>query len=165
MVGVPWSHLRAARAVPPIHDITTDPDDPPAFDDAILALRAGAANPASYGGPEVAAQQRKGYPDIQPLVVELPTDRAFDLALDAARALDWRIVATEPERRRIEASDRTFWFGFTDDIVVRISPEGAGSRIDVRSLSRVGRSDTGTNAARIRAYLERIRGELPAAKG
>ena len=164
VLGLPWSHLRAARAVPPIHDITTDPDDPPAFD-AILPLRAGAANPAAYGGPEVAAQQRQAYPDIQPLVVDLPTDRAFDLALDAARALGWRIVATAPEDRRIEASDQTFWFGFVDDIVVRISPEGAGSRIDVRSVSRVGRSDIGTNAARIRAYLDRIRGELPAAKG
>ena len=161
--GVPWSHLRAARAVPPIHDITTDPDNPPTFDDAILPLRAGAANPATYGGPEVAAQQRQAYPDIQPLVVKLPTDRAFDLALDAARALGWRIVATAPEQRRIEASDQTFWFGFIDDIVVRISPEAAGSRIDVRSVSRVGRSDTGTNAARIRAYLERIRAGLPAA--
>ncbi len=161
--GVPWSHLRAARAVPPIHDITTDPDDPPAFDDAILSLRAGAANPATYGGPEVATQQRQAYPDIQPLVVKLPTDRAFDLALEAARTLGWRIVATAPEQRRIEASDQTFWFGFIDDIVVRISPAGAGSRIDVRSVSRVGKSDTGTNAARIRAYLAQIRAELPTA--
>ncbi len=162
VVGVPWSYVRSARAVPPIHDITTDPDDPPAFD-AILPLRAGAANPATYGGPEVAAEQRRGYPDILPLVVDLPTDRTFDLALDAARALGWRIVASEPHRRRIEATDRTFWFGFSDDIVVRISPAGAGSRVDVRSVSRVGKSDTGTNAARIRAYLDRLRAELPAA--
>jgi uncharacterized protein (DUF1499 family) len=163
VVGVPWSYVRAARAVPPIHDITTDPDDPPAFDDATLSLRAGAPNPATYGGQEIAAQQRRAYPDIQPLTVELPTDRAYDLALDAARALGWRIVATEPHRRRIEATDQTLWFGFTDDIVVRITPDGAGSRIDVRSVSRVGKSDIGTNAARIRAYLDQIRARLPAA--
>jgi uncharacterized protein (DUF1499 family) len=162
VAGVPWSHMRAARAVPPIHDITTDPDDPPAFD-AILPLRAEAPNAAIYGGPEVAAQQRRAYPDIQPLVVDLPTDRAFDLALCAARALGWRIVATAPQRRRIEATDQTLWFGFVDDIVVRVTPAGPGSRIDVRSVSRIGKSDTGTNAARVRAYLDRVRAELPAA--
>jgi uncharacterized protein (DUF1499 family) len=161
VVGLPWSHARAARAVPPIHDITTDPDDPPAFD-AILPLRADAPNPAIYGGPEVAAQQRRAYPEIQPLTVELPPDRAFDLALEVARGLGWRIVATAPHRRRIEATDQTFWFGFTDDIVVRISPEGADSRIDVRSVSRLGKGDTGTNAARVRAYLDELRRELPA---
>jgi uncharacterized protein (DUF1499 family) len=163
VVGVPWSYLRAARAVPPIHDITTDPDNPPAFDDPILLLRAGAPDPATYGGQEIAAQQRQAYPDVRPLVINVPTDRAFDLALNAARAEGWRIVATEPERRRIEASDQTFWFGFIDDIVVRISPQPTGSRIDVRSVSRVGRSDVGTNAARIRSYLDQIRAELPTA--
>jgi uncharacterized protein (DUF1499 family) len=164
VVGVPWSYTRTARSVPPIHDITTDPDDPPAFD-AILPLRAGASNPSAYGGPEVAAQQRRAYPDIQPLTVELPTDRAYDLALDAARALGWRIVATEPHRRRIEATDQTLWFGFIDDIVIRITPAGTGSRIDVRSVSRVGRSDIGTNAGRIRAYLDQLRAELPGTAG
>jgi len=163
VVGVPWSYVRAARAVPPIHDITTDPADPPAFDDATLSLRTGAPNPATYGGQEVAARQRRAYPDIQPLVVDLPTDRAFDLALDVARARGWRIVATEPHRRRIEATDQTFWFGFIDDIVVRITPEGTGSRIDVRSVSRVGKSDIGTNAARIRAYLDQLHAGLSAA--
>jgi uncharacterized protein (DUF1499 family) len=159
VVGVPWSYVRAAHALPPIHDITTDPDNPPAFDEATLSLRAGAANPTTYGGQDVADQQRQAYPDIRPLVINVPTDRAFDLALDAARAEGWRIVATEPQRRRIEASDQTFWFGFIDDIAVRISPQPTGSRIDVRSVSRVGRSDIGTNAARIRAYLDQIRAE------
>ena len=164
VVGLPWSYGRAARAAPPIHDITTDPDDPPAFD-AVLPLRVDAANPAAYGGQEVARLQREAYPDLRPLVIDLPTDRAFQLALEAARALGWRIVASEPQRRRIEASDQTFWFGFVDDIVVRVTPEGAGSRIDMRSVSRVGKGDTGTNAARIRAYLDRLRAELPAGDG
>jgi uncharacterized protein (DUF1499 family) len=161
VVGVPWSYLRAARAAPPIHDITTDTDDPPALD-ALLPLRAGAPDPAAYGGQEVAALQHEAYPDIRPLVVEVPTGRAYTLALDAARAQGWRIVATAPERRRIEATDRTLWFGFVDDIVVRVTPAGTGSRIDVRSVSRVGKGDLGTNAARIRAYLERLRAQLPA---
>jgi uncharacterized protein (DUF1499 family) len=164
VVGVPWSYWRTARAVPPIHDITTDPDDPPAFD-AILPLRAAAPNPAAYGGQEIATLQRSAYPDIRPLAVGLPPERTFELALETARAQRWQIVATEPQRRRIEASDQTFWFGFTDDIVVRITPAGTGSRIDVRSVSRVGKSDIGTNAARIRAYLDRLRAAAPAAGG
>jgi uncharacterized protein (DUF1499 family) len=163
VAGVPWSYVRTARAVPPIHDITTDPEDPPAFV-AILPLRAGAANPATYGGPEVAAEQRQADPDIRPLVVEAAPAPAFDGALAAARAMGWRIVAAEAAQGRIEATDRTLWFGFTDDIVVRIRPDGTGSRIDVRSVSRVGKSDLGTNAARVRAYLAKLRGQLrPAA--
>ena len=137
VVGIPWSYLRTARAAPAIHDITTDPDDPPAFD-AILPLRAEAPNPAVYGGPEVAAEQRRAYADIQPLVVDLPPDRAFELALDAARSLGWQIVAATPDRHQIEASDRTFWFGFTDDVVVRITP-GAGGQPDRYPLGLEGR--------------------------
>jgi uncharacterized protein (DUF1499 family) len=159
VAALPWSYVRTARSVPSIHDITTDPADPPAFD-AILPLRAGAANPATYGGPEVAAEQRQGYPDIRPLVVEAAPAAAFDAALASAREMSWTIVAAEASRGRIEATARTLWFGFTDDVVVRIRPEGTGSRIDVRSVSRVGKGDLGTNAARVRAYLERLRGQL-----
>jgi len=147
--------------VPPIHDITTDPDDPPAFE-ALLPLRAGAPNPAEYGGAEVAARQRAGYPDLGPLVVAAPPERAYAAALAATLEMGWQIVAAEEDAGRIEASDRTFWFGFTDDIVVRIRPDGAGSRIDVRSTSRVGAGDAGTNAARIRAFLEETRAQLEA---
>ena len=158
-VGVPWSYARSARAAPPIHDITTDLADPPAFA-ANLPLRADAPNPADYGGAEVAAQQRESYPDIGPLVVAPGPQRAYAAALAAALEMDWQIVAADEAAGRIEATDRTWWFGFTDDVVVRIRPEGAGSRIDVRSSSRVGVGDAGTNAARIRAYLEEVREQL-----
>ena len=158
-VGVPWSYARSARAAPPIHDITTDLADPPAFA-ANLPLRANAPNPADYGGAEVAAQQRESYPDIGPLVVAPGPQRAYAAALAAALEMDWQIVAADEAAGRIEATDRTWWFGFTDDVVVRIRPEGAGSRIDVRSSSRVGVGDAGTNAARIRAYLEEVREQL-----
>jgi uncharacterized protein (DUF1499 family) len=87
-----------------------------------------------------------------------PPARAFDRALDAARGLGWEIVGVEPAEGRIEATDTTFWFGFKDDVVVRIRPEGSRSRIDVRSLSRVGRSDVGANARRIRRFVERLEG-------
>jgi uncharacterized protein (DUF1499 family) len=149
---LPWQKVRTARRVPAIHDVSTDTDDPPLFS-AILPLRADAANPAAYGGPEVAAQQRKAYPDIKPLQLAVGPAAAFRRALEAARGLRWTVVAQDPAAGRIEAFDRTFWYGFIDDVVIRITPEGAGSRIDVRSVSRVGKSDIGTNARRIRAFL------------
>ena len=151
-VGVPAYYLYTARSVPPIHDITTDPEDPPGFA-TILPLRAQAPNPATYGGPAVAAQQRESYPDIAPADYPIGTEAAFDAALAAARDLGWTVLAMDEAAGRIEAIDRTFWFGFVDDIVIRVRPTDAGSRIDVRSVSRVGVSDMGTNAARVRAYL------------
>lgn len=154
-VYVPWQWRRTAHSVPPIHDITTDIEDPPAFQ-AVLPLRADAPNPSEYGGDSIATQQRQGYPDLGPVMLNLPPDRAFDRTLEAARGMGWEIVAAEPTEGRIEATDTTFWFGFKDDVVVRVTPADRGSRIDVRSVSRVGRSDVGTNAARIRDYLAKV---------
>ena len=151
----PWTFRHTAQSVPPIHDISTDTDDPPRYV-AVLARREGASNPVEYGGPPVAAQQHRAYPDVRPLTLSDPPSRAFARALAAARAQGWEIVAAEPAEGRIEATDTTRWFGFKDDIVIRVKPEGSGSRIDVRSLSRVGRSDVGKNAARIRAYLHAL---------
>jgi uncharacterized protein (DUF1499 family) len=155
--GVPWYWRRLASRVPPIHDISTDTADPPAFV-AVLPLRADAPNPATYGGPELAAEQARGYPDIHPLVLPAtPPAAAFTRARDAAREAGWTIVAADSAAGRVEATATTGWFGFKDDVVVRIRPEGQGSRVDVRSVSRVGTSDVGTNARRIRAYLDRLR--------
>ncbi len=153
--SIPWQWQRAAQRVPVIHDITTDTETPPVFV-AILPLRAGAPNPAEYGGPEVAAQQRAGYPDLGPLILQEPPSQAFSRALTTAQAMGWNIIASEPTEGRIEATATTFWFGFVDDVVVRVSSTGGGSRIDVRSVSRVGRSDVGANAKRISTYLDRV---------
>jgi uncharacterized protein (DUF1499 family) len=160
-IGLPAYYLHVARTLPPIHDVTTDTEDPPAFD-AILALRAEAPNPAGYGGPEVAAQQREGYPDIGPADYPISPEAAFEGARAAARDMDWDVVAADEAAGRIEATDRTFWFGFVDDIVVRVRPTDVGSRIDVRSVSRVGVSDVGTNAARIRDYLAEVEDQIGA---
>ena len=155
--GVPWYWRRLADQVPPIHDISTDTADPPVFV-AVLPLRADAPNPAAYGGPELAAEQARGYPDIHPLTLPAtPPGAAFARARDAAREAGWAIVAADSAAGRVEATATTGWFGFKDDVVVRIRPEGQGSRVDVRSVSRVGTSDVGTNARRIRAYLNRLR--------
>lgn len=153
---VPWQWRQKAQEVPPIHDVTTDTADPPEFR-AVLPLRAGAPNPSEYEGDSIAAMQREAYPDIEPLVLDLPPEEAFERALQAARDMGWEIHSDEPSEMRIEATATTFWFGFEDDVVVRIGPADGGSRVDVRSVSRVGRSDVGENAERIREYLAEVR--------
>jgi uncharacterized protein (DUF1499 family) len=147
--------VRNAAGAPPIHDVTTDTDNPPQFV-AVLPLRVGALNPVEYGGPETAARQHKSAADIGPLTLSLPPQAAFDRALAAARGMGWDLVASDPSAGRIEATDTTFWFGFKDDVVIRVAPAGTGSRVDVRSLSRVGGGDLGTNAARIRKFLKAL---------
>src|SRR3954462_7964893 len=145
-----------ASRVPAIHDITTDTLQPPPFL-AVLPLRAGALNPVEYGGPEVAAKQKQGYPDLGPLLLTTAPGPVFDRALAAARGMGWELVASDPSSGRIEATDTTSWFGFKDDVVVRITPQPTGCRVDVRSLSRVGGGDIGANAARIRKYLAAVK--------
>jgi uncharacterized protein (DUF1499 family) len=151
----PLIALEHARAVPPIHDITTDAFDPPQFV-ALADLRAATPNGAKYGGMEIAAQQQKAYPGIRTLVLKDPPQKALQSAIDAARASGWEIVSSDAPTGRIEATDTTRWFGFKDDIIVRVRPEGTGSRVDVRSVSRVGESDVGANAERVRRYLARL---------
>src|ERR1043166_3589248 len=115
--------------------------------------RAEEGNPIAYRGAEMATVQRKAYPDIAPAILDLPPIPAFDLALAVAKAQDWTIVRTDPEGGVIDAIDRSRWFGFTDDIAIRVSPAGTGSRIDIRSGARQGGSDFGVNAKRGRDYL------------
>lgn len=155
-VIVPFRMYLTARSVPAIHDITTDTEDPPQFD-AVLSMRKAALNPAEYGGPEIAQQQKKAYPDIAPLLLSVPPARTFEKARATVQAMGWEIVSADPAKGRIEATDTTFWFGFKDDIVIRITAQGNGSRVDLRSLSRVGRSDVGANADRIRKLLKALK--------
>jgi uncharacterized protein (DUF1499 family) len=157
VLRVPWGWLARARAVPAIHDITTDTTNPPAFV-AVLPLRANAPNKPEYGGPAVAAQQLKAYPDVKPAVLTVPPAQAFAQALAAARDMGWEIVAADSAAGRIEATATTFWYGFKDDVVIRVTPSDRGSRIDVRSESRLGGSDVGTNARRITTYLKKLAG-------
>lgn len=159
VVWLPLSLQKMARTVPRIHDITTDTVRPPAFV-AIVERRRDAPNPPEYDGAEVAAEQRRGYPDLGPATLAAPPDRTLVAAEATARALGWEIVAVVPGEGRLEATATTPWFGFKDDVVVRVTPDGPGSRVDVRSKSRIGRSDLGTNARRIRAFLTDLRRRL-----
>jgi uncharacterized protein (DUF1499 family) len=148
--------LERAKSLPVIHDITTDTFDPPVFV-ALLQERTKAPNGAAYGGAKIAAEQQRGYPDIKSLVMKVEPKEAMQRAIDAARALDWEIVSSDAASGRIEATATTRWFGFKDDVVVRVRPESTGgSRVDVRSMSRVGQSDVGANAKRIREFLSRL---------
>jgi uncharacterized protein (DUF1499 family) len=146
---------RAAERAPVIHDITTDTANPPRFV-SILPLRKEAQNTPLYEGTEVAEKQRAAYPDLIPATLPVPPSQAFDRALQTARAMGWTLVDANAAEGRLEAIDTTFWFGFKDDVIIRVASEGRGSRVDVRSVSRVGRSDLGTNARRIRRYLKKL---------
>jgi uncharacterized protein (DUF1499 family) len=145
--------LRAMRS-PPIHDISTDVENPPPLV-ALLAERTAthALNSPDYVAA-TAVLQKTFFPDIAPKVLKLPPHDAFERVLAAAKAQGWRIAASAPEDGRIEAVATTFWIGFNDDIVFRLTAAGPdATRVDMRSISRVGRGDTGTNAARVRAFL------------
>lgn len=163
VVAVPLAHLQRAQDAPPIHDITTDMEDPPAFA-ALYAKREASPNAADYVGEPVAREQRQAYPDIQPLSVGAPPDEVFEAALDQAQSMGWRLAASEREEGRIEAVATSFWYGFEDDVVVRLrEAEDGGTRVDVRSASRVGVGDMGVNAQRIRAFLRGLRNRLDSA--
>jgi uncharacterized protein (DUF1499 family) len=148
-----------AYRLPPIADITTDPLDPPRFD-VIAGLRARAGT-SEYAGLYTAEQQRAAYPDIEPILVDANPQAAFEAALDVVSKRKWLVIDQRPPQARrreghIEAVARTPIMGFRDDIVVRIRPNGEGARIDIRSASRYGRHDLGTNAARVRSLSEDI---------
>jgi uncharacterized protein (DUF1499 family) len=167
VVAFPLYNLSVARSVPPIHDITTDIANPPQFR-AVLPLRkaAHALNSPVYDGNAkimwhgksmtVAQAQRKAYTDIHTIQILTTPAKLFDRALKAAKAMGWHIVAANPNEGRIEATDTTFFFGFTDDIVIRVRPSGMGAKLDIRSESRVGISDIGKNAHRIRAFVKEL---------
>jgi uncharacterized protein (DUF1499 family) len=157
LLAIP-ARFRLGPPKPPIHDITTDTQEPPEYV-AVLPLRASAPNTTVYGGEKIAAQQRAAYPDLQPLRLNVPPPQAFDRALASVREMGWDLVAADAAAGRIEATDTTFWFGFKDDVVIRVRPADGGSRIDVRSVSRIGVGDAGTNAKRIGAYLDALRVE------
>lgn len=147
----PLAFQSRARSHPPINDITTDTQDPPRY---MTTTRA-------YPGADMARQQRAAYPDIMPVMLPMPPPQAFAKAVSAAEAMGWEVVGRDAAAGTIEAVDSTKWFGFKDDIAIRVRAADAGSpnlsRVDVRSKSRVGRGDLGTNAQRIRAYVERLK--------
>ncbi len=149
------------RKLPKIHDITTDPIDPPRFE-ALARLRAGeGTNSAVYAGLYSAEQQRTAYPDIETVELELPAQRAYDVVLGLVNKRKWLVIderAPQPPRRpgRIEAVARTPIMGFREDVSIRVTPDGEDSRVDIRSSSRYFESDLGSNAARVTKLIDDI---------
>jgi uncharacterized protein (DUF1499 family) len=144
------------QAAPPpgplMNDISTDLDDPPQFL-AVIPLRPAGSSSIEYGGAEAAANQRRAHPEVAPVLSTLAPPAAFDRSVEIAEELGWAIVAQDRTTGIIEAIDTTTFFRFKDDVVIRVRPQGTGSRIDLRSHSRVGRSDLGKNAARIMQFV------------
>jgi uncharacterized protein (DUF1499 family) len=158
LVYVPGQYWYTRSTVPPIHDITTDLDNPPTFSAVLAARAAERAGSVDDRSPQLAEMQKAAYPDLVSVMTTLPVTRAFNEALDVAKSMPgWTIVASDVDAGRIEASQQSRWFRFTDDIVIRVVGDEAGSRIDMRSTSRQGLSDYGVNAARIRAYMSALR--------
>jgi uncharacterized protein (DUF1499 family) len=155
---MPLNWFLRAQHSPELNDISTDIANPPALV-VTLQLRRGAPNPPAYPGASAGVLQRTAYPDIVPVVLPLSPAEAFKRVDNAAMAMDWEIVARAPADGRLEAVATSEWFGFRDDIVVRIRPDGTGSRVDIRSKSRVGESDLGVNARRIRDFIARLKAE------
>jgi uncharacterized protein (DUF1499 family) len=149
------------RKLPPIHDVTTDPINPPRFE-ALAALRTGeGTNTAVYAGLYSAEQQRRAYPDIEPVELEIPADRAYALTLKLVNKRKWLVIDERPPQPprgigRIEAVARTPIMGFREDVSIRVSPDGEDSRVDIRSSSRYFESDLGSNAARITRLIDDI---------
>lgn len=149
--ALPVGTLVSGWGAPPIHDITTDTGNPPAF---VAAVALNTPGRTDYEGPAVGARQRAAYPDLRSAALSVAPADAFRRALAVVRRMGWELLATDPDTFRIEATDRSFWFGFEDDVVIRITAAGeTGSRVDVRSLSRVGVADLGVNARRVRAFV------------
>jgi len=152
---VPLSMMNTAKSVPPIHDISTDLVNPPEFV-AIAPLRADAPNPATYDGIETAEQQRKAYPELQTLTYTQPKSELMEATEQAVDKLGWELINTDTSAGIIEATDTTTWFGFKDDVVIRVTDEGSERLVDIRSKSRVGGSDLGTNAERIHDFIKEL---------
>ena len=160
-VGIIGPQMAAAGNVPPIHDITTDTANPPAFV-AIVPLRENAPNGYEYGASKAWPAEKLGattmeaYPGLKPIESDLSAADAVDRTEATLQGMGLEIVAVDKEAGLVEATATTFWFGFKDDMVVRIVANGEGSKIDLRSMSRVGQSDVGANAARISDFVERF---------
>jgi len=155
ILAVMGSQFMAAGAVPPIHNISTDVADPPAFD-KIVAIRGDKSNPLDYDAEQLAPLQQQAYPWVKTLESDREPADALARAVQVLEEMGLEIVDVNDAAGMAEATDTTFWFGFKDDVVVRIrpQPDGSGSLVDLRSVSRVGQSDIGANARRIGRFLE-----------
>ncbi len=146
--------VQAGYDAPKIHDITTDLKDPPEFT-AIRSLRTAAHNPLDRKKPaNLAELQQAGYPHIDPLLIDKEPNQVFEDVAALVKARGWEVIDASTKDRIIEATATTMIMGFKDDVVIRVTNKNNQSIVDMRSVSRIGISDMGTNAARIKAFLK-----------
>jgi uncharacterized protein (DUF1499 family) len=150
-------------SLPRIYEVSTDPQNPPAFD-KVTALRTGKAVNSSTFRLETVKAQREAYPDIRPLQLNRPKEDAYSAVRDAVQNLSWSIVSeTPPENNAtgvIEATHRSTVFGFTDDMAIRVTSLGNGAKVDVRASARYGDHDLGRNAERVRELFSEVKTRL-----
>jgi uncharacterized protein (DUF1499 family) len=161
----------AANAVrlPVLNDVSTDLVDPPQFSRSTTALGARNQRTPELPLPQVRQEQRLAYPSVQPILLDLEADETYQLVLRAIAARGWKVVEqTSPGGRigvgHIDAIDRSLVMGFPDDVTIRMRPLAGQTRVDVRSVSRVGRHDYGANAQRILRFAAEVQAQLDAAK-
>ncbi|NRD70497.1 DUF1499 domain-containing protein [Psychrobacter okhotskensis] len=154
-IAMPLSMMNKGKSVPPIHDISTDLINPPKFV-AIAPLRADAPNPVEYAGAEAAKQQRDAYPDLKTLSYTQSKSELIKATEQAINNLGWDLVNSDADKGIVEVTDSTMWFGFKDDVVVRVTDNGSERLLDIRSKSRVGGSDLGKNAERIHNFINEL---------
>ncbi len=168
LAAIGFEHMRAEANAAPISDISTDLIDPPAFTQAVHDARAGVAGANALDlatektpdGRSFADVQRHAYPNIASIPTGLAPLQAFDIAEKLAREQNWRITMSDARTGRIEATRETLWFGFIDDIAVRVRADGSGARVDMRASRRVGANDAGENVRRVQAFLTELRRRL-----
>lgn len=181
-LGYLYQVRERSKAIPPIHDVSTNVEDPPVHSPRVAEARAAAgANPVhpltarlssieAYQAPRFADQANRtvgelgsqAYPQLRPLIVSADRERLFAVLVQEAEERGWTIVTNDPAAGRLEAVAETFWFGFRDDVAVRVRPGPGSGRlvVDARSTSRVGLGDLGANAARLTDYLQAVEEEL-----
>lgn len=144
---------QSGSSVPAIHDISTDLAEPPQFM-AVLAQRTPQHNSLERLEPaNLAELQQAAYPDLRPVLIDRHPGLVFEQAADLVKTRGWQVVSLSAENGTIEATDTTLIMGFKDDIIIRVREEDGQALVDMRSASRVGQSDLGTNAKRIRSFL------------
>ncbi|MCC5933875.1 MAG: DUF1499 domain-containing protein [Balneolales bacterium] len=144
---------------PFLHEVSTDTQNPPAFD-AILPLRADAPNPPEFGGDAVAMLQRAAFPDLITIYLPHPKQRVYDEAVSLIGARGWDLVAGNYETGLIEATEKLPWFGFKDDVVIRLVSDNGRTVFDMRSKSRIGGTDLGVNAKRVQRFMADLKDNL-----
>jgi uncharacterized protein (DUF1499 family) len=156
---IPYRQLLLSQRLPAIHDVTTDISNPPAFV-AIARVRTSSQHPLAYDGPQAAALQREAYPDIRTVMFANDADEVFATSLRLLEELDWSIAEANAEQGRIEATATSQWFGFKDDVVIRLRRANGMTLVDMRSKSRVVIHDIGSNARHIRTFINALDAEL-----